>query len=175
MRKFWLSGTTIILGVALLMAQPHHRGMNRYGGRHGMFGHKNLESRILSGEMKKKLGLTDKQISSIKKLIVTNEKNTIKMEADLKLAELDLRQIMDSENINKSNVSSALDKISSIRNKIHKGKLFLFVDIQKVLTKDQRKKIKEFAPHNRFNHHNKRMIKGGRGKISGCGEHPKGE
>lgn len=110
------------------------------------------------------LGLSDEQIIKIKSLWKAHEINTIKSKSDLELSEIDLQEAFEGNVTDKVKIDELCDKTSKIRNKILKEKIYLRIDIENILTKEQKNKLKNFHkaplnPHNRENFnrpHNKK-------------------
>merc|ERR1711879_234811 len=73
--------------------------------------------------MMEKLNLTDAQKDQIKDMHFANEKAEIEIEANLKLARLEMKEAMTADNIDKNRVLSLHDKINNLSGQIKEGKL----------------------------------------------------
>ena len=109
--------------------------------------------------MADELKLSDQQIQQLEKLHLQLEKNLISLQADLKVAKLDLREIMMQTNIDEEAALDKLDQVSSIKANIAKMKLQQKFGASKILTADQRAQFRKM-------HRDGMRGPGGRGK--GC-------
>jgi Spy/CpxP family protein refolding chaperone len=89
------------------------------------------------GRMADKLKLTDQQQEQLDNLRLQLQKDLVQKQADLKLARLDLKEIMMKTPIDEKAALKKQDQISSIRADIAKAKLQHIIAASKVLTADQ--------------------------------------
>ena len=87
------------------------------------------------------LGLSDAQIRDLKSIRDTYEKNAVKIRADLDILTLELRHVLDKEEIDLSKVKELNRQIESIRAEMRFKNIEAFVKAKQVLTKEQRKKL----------------------------------
>jgi Spy/CpxP family protein refolding chaperone len=93
--------------------------------------------------MEKELGLSDEQVSKLKDMRMKREKQAIQDRAELDIMELELRDLMSEDEIDLKAVDGKIDKISALKGKIRKDGIHAMVDAKKVLTAEQRKKLRE--------------------------------
>lgn len=137
-----------MMGMGDMMGMMDHPGMRaRMGQRQGMKGHMPMMGHQGWGadleRMAEALELTQPQISKVKAIRVDHEKSTIRTRADLDLARLDLRQLLDQENVDLSKVEETLKRMESLRTKIHLGAIRTHEAVKQVLTPEQREKAKK--------------------------------
>lgn len=98
--------------------------------------------------MAKELGLTEKQTEQIKALALNHRKAVIKLEADLKIAELEMRSLMDGDPSD-ADVRKRAKAVSQLREKLHEMRIEHMLAVRKVLTPEQQKKLREIRPGGR--------------------------
>jgi len=106
------------------------------------------------------LGLSDKQIDSLKAIRTRVEKDTIKKRADLQLARVDLRELLHKDQVDMKAVEASLKKVESVRTDLKLAHIKAREEIKAILTPEQRKKLKEdikasFLMHEGKNGHRK--------------------
>jgi len=87
-----------------------------------------------------KLDLTADQIKKMKDLHVDARKKTIPLTADLKLARLELREMI-RDGASETAVDSKIDQISSIRSEIQKVRTRVHLSVVNMLTAEQKEKL----------------------------------
>ncbi len=102
-----------------------------------------FEPRMLMEKGKEKLGLSDDQVGKIKALWKDHQVRMIKVRSEMEMAELDLKNAMDMDELNRGKIEPLIDKVSSVRAKMQKERMGLMVDVSNILTKDQRVKARE--------------------------------
>ncbi|MCU0605994.1 MAG: Spy/CpxP family protein refolding chaperone [Candidatus Edwardsbacteria bacterium] len=117
------------------MGGQHHSGVGR-----GMMGRSRANC-CTSPEMAKKLGLSEDQVKNIDDLASKHRTAMIKMEADLKIACMEMQDLMDS-NAGDSGIKGKAKAISVLRQKIEDARLSHMLDCRKILTAEQQKKMK---------------------------------
>ncbi len=93
--------------------------------------------------MAKELGLSDEQTAKLKDMRMKREKQAIEDRAKAEVMELELRGLMSEEEIDLKAVDDKIDKISALKAKMRKDGIHGMVDAKKVLTAEQRKKMRE--------------------------------
>jgi Spy/CpxP family protein refolding chaperone len=89
------------------------------------------------------LGLSDKQKDAFKTIQSRATKDTIKKRADLELARVELRELLDKDSVDMSAVEASLKKGEAIRTDLHLSHIKAMEEIKALLTPEQRKKFKE--------------------------------
>ncbi|HKA24555.1 MAG TPA: Spy/CpxP family protein refolding chaperone [Candidatus Eisenbacteria bacterium] len=95
----------------------------------------------LSSDQKKRLAdIRDRQ-----------QRSAIRSQADLRIAELDLRKLMRADTPDRRAIESQLDKIGSMRTAMQKSRVGMMFDMRSVLTQEQRDQWKDWrengGPH----------------------------
>ena len=94
-------------------------------------------------EMKGELGLSDEQVSKLRALGSQAEKQVIRTKADLRILEIELDDLLQENNVNVKVVDSKIEKIGDLRTEIQKTHIHARIDVQKILTSEQLKKLHE--------------------------------
>jgi Spy/CpxP family protein refolding chaperone len=94
-------------------------------------------------EHAERVGLTDDQVMRIKPVHREMQKKQARFEADLKIAEIDLMEIMEVKDFDLERAGSAVKKIADIKTAHHLEVLKAMKEIRAVLTDEQFKKMKK--------------------------------
>ncbi len=89
------------------------------------------------------LGLDDKQKDAIKALHSKTMKDMIKRMADMQIAGLELRDLLDKDPVDMKAVEAAVKKNEPLRTEMFLAHIKAFEEMKSILTPDQRKKLKE--------------------------------
>lgn len=89
------------------------------------------------------LGLDEEQKKSVKEILRTKKKKTIKKKADLEIARIDLQTLIEEASINMEAVEKQLDQIGSLESDISLLRIKALEEIKTKLKPDQRKELKE--------------------------------
>jgi Spy/CpxP family protein refolding chaperone len=128
---------SLVLTITLFWGLAH-AGPRQFGGPGGE------HWGMMSPECAKAVGLEEAQMDKIKSINLAAEKEVIKLRADLRIAELELREMMTSDTPDKSKVNKKIDEMSVLRAKIRKIEAGSRIDVQSVLTSEQRQLLKEW-------------------------------
>lgn len=90
-----------------------------------------------------KLGLSDKQKDQLEDLKDKYTKEIIRQDAERQIAEMDVDALLKGDVIDLVKVKDALKKVEGIETQIRYIRIEAFTEARKVLTDDQRKKLKE--------------------------------
>jgi Spy/CpxP family protein refolding chaperone len=93
-----------------------------------------------------KIGLTDDQINKMKPLHRELQKKGVRFKADLKIAEIELMEIMDVKNFDLDKARSAVKKIAEIEATHHLEMLSAMKEMRTLLTDEQFMKMKKLMP-----------------------------
>jgi Spy/CpxP family protein refolding chaperone len=93
-----------------------------------------------------KMGLTDDQIMKIKPAHREMQKKQARFKADLKIAEIELMEIMDVKDFDLEKANSAVKKIAEIKTAHHLEMLKAMKEMRTLLTDEQFKKMKKMMP-----------------------------
>lgn len=91
---------------------------------------------------KQELGLTDQQIAKIEQINLNHHKLMLNEREKLEPKRIQLERLLLEENINLNNVRNLLREIADIRIDIHMLKITHRLEIEKVLTQEQKTKLK---------------------------------
>jgi Spy/CpxP family protein refolding chaperone len=90
-----------------------------------------------------RMGLTDDQVMKIKPVHREMQKKDARFKADLKIAEIELMEIMEVKDFDLERASAAVKKIADIKTAHHLEMLRAMKEIRTVLTDEQFKKMKK--------------------------------
>jgi len=83
------------------------------------------------------IGLSSEQKIKIRTLALEGKKEQIRLSSDLKIAHLELRELMQQDNLDKAKINKKLDEIGALRTKLQKAKFERKMALREVLTKEQ--------------------------------------
>jgi Spy/CpxP family protein refolding chaperone len=90
-----------------------------------------------------RIGLTEDQINKITPIHREMEKKEIRYKADLKIAEIDLKEIMEVKDFDLEKANAQVKKIEDLRTAQHLEMLKSMKDVRSILTDEQFKKMKQ--------------------------------
>jgi len=90
-------------------------------------------------ELKEKLNLTDEQQKKVDEIKFAHQSAMIKYRADIDLKELELKKLMNSENISRAEMVKLTKEISTIKNEIALVRVNHKMDIYDLLDVNQKK------------------------------------
>jgi Spy/CpxP family protein refolding chaperone len=111
------------------------------------------------------LGLDEKQKEAIKEIKSRVAKDTVRKRADLEVAGIELRDILDKDQVDMAAAEATVKKMASLQADIRLSHIKAMQEIKAKLTPEQRKKIKEMREMGPLT---KRMTHDGRG-VTGPG------
>jgi Spy/CpxP family protein refolding chaperone len=97
--------------------------------------------------MHKELNLTDQQMDELAKLRMENQKEMIKLRADLRILQLDLKTLLNEKEPDTAKVYAQLDRINKLRNEISKNRIESDLKRRTVFTPEQWDKIKNLRKY----------------------------
>ena len=132
-------------------SQMKDMSMKGHGEGHGqMMGMENMDR---MGDMMgmciehaDKMGLTDDQVVKMKPLHTEMQKKQARFKADLKIAEIELREIMEVKDFDLEKASAAVRKTADIKTSHHLEMLKAMKEMRTNLTDEQFKKMKKMMP-----------------------------
>jgi Spy/CpxP family protein refolding chaperone len=92
------------------------------------------------------MGLTDDQMAKMKPLHSEMQKKQIRSNADLKIAEIEFKEIMEVKDFDLDRATSAVKKIEDLKTARHLEMLKAMKDMRAILTDDQFKKMHKMMP-----------------------------
>ena len=104
-------------------------------------GERPLISLMLSN--REKLGLTDDQVRRMEQLRTDFEKEAIRKEADLRIAEMDLEALLEVPKVEMGKAEAKVREIEKTRADLRIARIRAIEKAEELLTPDQRKKLQE--------------------------------
>ena len=89
------------------------------------------------------LNLTDEQLSRLKSLKNTVEKQLIQDEAEMKILRIELHDLVRRDKVDLKVVDAKIEKVGDIYTKIKKDHIYAKLDAEKILTAEQREKFRK--------------------------------
>jgi Spy/CpxP family protein refolding chaperone len=145
MKKILLSLLLTVVFAMPAFSQMKDMPMKGHGGGHGqMMEMGNMD--MMGGDMMcmehaDKMGLTDDQMMKMKPMHKEMQKKQIRSKADLKIAEIELMEIMEVKDFDLDKASSAVKKIEDIKTAQHLEMLKAMKDMRAILTDEQFKNM----------------------------------
>lgn len=90
-----------------------------------------------------KLDLSKEQVDKIKGILTTHEKDMIKMKADRDIAEVELREAMQKDELDLIAIKDLIRNIASLEADMKYSQIKVWVDAKSVLTDEQRTNLKK--------------------------------
>jgi Spy/CpxP family protein refolding chaperone len=140
-----------------------------HSGRHGRQGRDHdIGLELLTSDFAaEKLGLKEDQVNKLKSLKYENQGKSIDIEADMKKADLKLRELMDQDERDRDMIMSQIDEIGKLRTEQQKLQVSQRLTVEDTLTDEQRNKIREHMQQKMKERHERRM----RGRQERQGQH----
>ena len=101
-------------------------------------------------ELAAKLKLTDQQKQQLEQTFLDYRLKLVDLHADVERQELKLQPLMDADQVNEGQVSTALDSLIAARGKLEKTNAMMNISMRKVLSIDQWKQLQSLRKE-RFN------------------------
>jgi Spy/CpxP family protein refolding chaperone len=134
MKRFSLIAGAMLCIAAAAMAQPQGGRMQRG------------EGGAMRQSFFEQLGLSDEQKTQIRQIMLDTRKKNIDIEAKLKLANIELHELMGADTPDQGKINAKISEVSLQREKMMRNHVDSRLAIQKILTPEQRKKAKELQP-----------------------------
>lgn len=97
------------------------------------------------------MNLSAEQRDKIRTLSLDAKKDEIRLNSDLRIAQLELRELMQQDELDKAKVNRKIEEIGALRTKLHKAKFEKRMALREVLTKEQLQSLRERRTHRMFN------------------------
>ncbi|MFI5295020.1 MAG: Spy/CpxP family protein refolding chaperone [Thermodesulfovibrionales bacterium] len=132
------------------MGHMGHRGMGMMWAGHRI------------GKALADLGLDEKQKEAIKDIRTIAKKDAIRKIADIRIARIELREILDKDPVDMGAVEAKLKQLESLKTDMHMSRIKTLEEIKAKLTPEQRQKFKinlrrQFRRHGGWRHEGKGM------------------
>lgn len=143
----------IALGAAALLLAPIGSSADAQPwdgpgqGRGGQWGaHQRMKQgkarhRMMGARMAERLGLTDEQRSQMRELQQAQRKQQIRLRADLKIARMELRELVRKSDSPKAGISARVAAVNTLQARMLEQRVDFQLKRKAVLTDDQRKKL----------------------------------
>jgi Spy/CpxP family protein refolding chaperone len=99
---------------------------------------------------REKLGLTGEQARNLERLRTDFEKESIRKDADLRVAEMDLKALREGQSVDMSKVEGKVREIERLRADLRLARIRAIEKGKEELTADQRKKLQELIAEPQF-------------------------
>ena len=96
------------------------------------------------------LGLTPEQKEKIRSIAFEGRKEQIQLQSYLKIANLELRELMRQDKLDKFKINMKLDEIGAFRTKMQKARVDRMMALRDILTKEQIQSFRERRLHRAF-------------------------
>ena len=107
------------------------------------------------------LNVDDNQLNQIRELKIAQKKDLIRKKAEIEIITVDIRSLLYEDEIDVDAVSKLIDKKFEIKKASIKMVVKSFAELRKILTKEQKEKLKEVIRDQREMHMYKGSPKGG--------------
>ena len=163
MKKILLSLLLTVVFTVPAFSQMRDMPVKGQGGGHGqMMEMGNMDMmgcHMMCMEQGNKMGLTDDQMTKMKSLHRETQKKQIKSNADLKLAQIELMEIMEVKDFDLEKASAAVKKIEDMKTAQHLEMLKAMKDMRAILTDEQFKNMHKMCMMSGVKKHGKMMNK----------------
>jgi|GEM_PF-1786868 len=182
MKKAFLVLLTVLFVMGLAIASgaaemekggAHHGGMYKHEEGCGCGGPHEF------GGMFKKLGLDKKQMEAVQEIHLRTMKETIKKKADIKVAKLDLFEILSKDPVDMTAAETAVKKLEGLKTEMKMMHIKAMEEVKSNLNAEQKKEFSAMMRHmmmkrEMMRHGMKHGMKGMRDGECGCPMHAKG-
>jgi Spy/CpxP family protein refolding chaperone len=93
------------------------------------------------------INLSAEQKQKIRSLALEGEKAGIRLNSDLKIAQLELRELMQQDELDKAKINRKIEEIGALKTKLQKAKFEKRMALREVLTKEQLQSLRERRMH----------------------------
>lgn len=93
------------------------------------------------GPMLKTLNLTAEQQEKVDAIHGKLARQMVQVEADVRIAEMDMQQLMSAETLDKARIDAQIDRVSQLRAGMQKSRIATLFEIRALLTPEQLKKF----------------------------------
>ena len=148
MKKMFFSLLLIVVFAVPAFSQMNDMSMQSHGEEQGQMmamGNMEMGGDMMFMEHANKMGLTDEQMAKMKPLHTEMQKKQIRSKADLKIAEIELMEIMEVKDFDLDRATSAVKKIEDIKTAQHLGMLKAMKDMRAILTDEQFKNMQKMC------------------------------
>ncbi|MGA3280874.1 MAG: hypothetical protein ABSD50_07830 [Smithella sp.] len=148
MKKMLFSLLLTVVFAVPAFSQMNDMSMQSHGEEQGQMmamGNMEMGGDMMFMEHANKMGLTDEQMAKMKPLHTEMQKKQIRSKADLKIAEIELMEIMEVKDFDLDKATSAVKKIEDIKTAQHLGMLKAMKAMRAILTDEQFKNMQKMC------------------------------
>jgi Spy/CpxP family protein refolding chaperone len=148
MKKMLFSLLLTVVFTVPAFSQMNDMSMQSHGEEQGQMmamGNMEMGGDMMFMEHANMMGLTDEQMAKMKPLHTEMQKKQIRSKADLKIAEIELMEIMEVKDFDLDKATSAVKKIEDIKTTQHLGMLKAMKDMRAILTDEQFKNMQKMC------------------------------
>ncbi len=146
-------------------------GMGNLGmGGRGLNGPLEQAQRALHDPMiRQQLGISDDQAQTLESQVADFQKKVIQDRANLQIQQVDLENLLTSQNPDRSAVDSKLEQVNSARLALQKSAVNFYLTVKQEITPEQQQKIRQFLQQRRqgFGMQRRRRPENGRPRRPG--------
>ncbi len=115
----------------------------RHGKKNAHKGYQMFKGGFLTSKLVKALKLDEEQLERIKGLESRYMKTLIRSEADLKIAEIELRELISAKEVNLDKVKEKTSLVGSLRSNLRFFRYKTMEDVKEVLRDDQKEQVRK--------------------------------
>lgn len=97
--------------------------------------------------LKPGLELSQEQKEKIRSLSLEGKKEEIRLKSDLKISRLELRELMQQDELDKSRINRKIEEMGDLRTKLQKVKVERKMELREILSKEQLQILRERRMH----------------------------
>ncbi len=142
MKRYFPVVIVVMLATAVAVQA---RGGPRAGGRVGGRSHGALLAAVVNNpELADKVGISADELSRLRKLYYAGRKQTIKLQAKLQLAQVDLREKIESPTVDEDAVLAAVEEVGTIRTEIRKVSVKQNLRMRAILGEEKFRELRKY-------------------------------
>ena len=145
-KTLWTSGLAVMLVAGMCSASFAMPGRKKGRDGPGAHGAGGLMGPQQIDQLVDMLGLDGPTAARMKEKVFEGQKQGIAMEAELKTARVELRQLLDQDAPPRAEVMQQVDKIGALATQQRRFRIGLLLDVRAMLTPEQRAKLKKMKP-----------------------------
>jgi Spy/CpxP family protein refolding chaperone len=132
-RSFWVAAVTGVLGLGAVAFAARPDAPEQDSGRPG---------RPDAGQIEKGAGLTDAQITQLRKLRQDERKQAIRRRADLRIAHMELNELLEAPTVDEKAVALKLKALNDLQAAELKARVDNRLAMRKIVTPEQLEKLR---------------------------------
>lgn len=117
-----------------------------FAGLRGHEGPRGPRGPRMMGAMREKLGLSEAQVEQMRKLTTEHKKAHIRQRADLEIARLELKGLLDATTLDEKAIAAKAKQLGDLEAAAIKARVDAHVAMRQVLTPEQQQKFRDMRP-----------------------------